>query len=110
MDETKIIQVLGGAVGGGALAGALLLILYRMTSRVVERMIAALDRVAAAVDGHTKVDLEHHAEVKTSIVRLETKFDSQREWIAQLAGEEPSTRRRTNPHGFRPLRGHHDDD
>lgn len=109
MDETKLIQVLGGALGGGALAGALLLIVYRMTSRVVERMIAALDRVAVEVRDHTKADLEHHAEVKESVVRLEVKFDSARDWMERIAGEE-STRRRTSPHGFRPLRGHHDDD
>lgn len=112
MDETKIVQVLGGAVGGGALAGALLLILYRMTSRIVERMIAALDRVALSVDEHTKTDLAHHAEVKESVVRLEAKFDSARNWLEAERDRTPTgpgRRNRTNPHGHKP-RGGHDDD
>lgn len=110
MDETKLAAMIGNALGTGAAVAVLLLILWRVLRGIVERWIVTLDRVATEVREHTKADLEHHAEVKTSIVRLETKFDSQRDWIAQLAGEEPSTRRRTNPHGFRPLRGHHDDD
>ncbi len=109
MEETKLIQVLGGALGGGALAGALLLIVYRITSRVVERMIAGLDRVAAAVDAHTKVDLEHHAEVRESVIRLEAKFDSARDWLEHInertPTDAPARRNRTNPHGHRPPRG-----
>lgn len=108
MEETKLIQVLGGALGGGALAGALLLILYRITSRVVERMIAALDRVAVEVREHTAKDLEHHRDVKETIVRLDAKFDSARDWLERLQERtptEPTRRNRTSPHGHRPPRG-----
>lgn len=75
MDET-LLKALGSAVGGGVVSGALLLILYKVGARIVERLIAAIDRIATSVDAHTKIDLEHHAEVREAVVRLEAKFDA----------------------------------
>jgi hypothetical protein len=112
MDEAKLIQMLGSAVGGGAMAGALLLILYRMTSRIVERVIAAIDRIAASVDKHTATDLAHHAEVKEAVVRVEAKLDAERDARDRTPTSFPRVedefdtgrRHRTNPHGYRPPR------
>ncbi len=103
MDDTKLIQMLGSAIGGGAIAGALLLILYRVTSRIVERFIAAIDRIAANV-----------TEVREAIMRLEAKIDAERDARERspIAVDDPPPlrRARTNPHGYRPPRpGEHDD-
>lgn len=72
-------------LGGGGLAVALLYLIYLVGMRMIasqdkstERMIAALDRVAATVVEHTKVDLEHHGEVRDAIVRVEAKLDERR--------------------------------
>jgi hypothetical protein len=105
MDDTKLIQMIGSALGGGAIAGALLLILYRVTSRIVDRFIAAIDRIAASV-----------AEVRETMVRVEAKLDFERDSRerAPIAVDEPPPARRsprTNPHGYRSLRSgsEHDD-
>ncbi len=76
MDEATIIKALSSAPSGVALAAVLVLVLYRVLSRVAERHIAALDRVSIAVSEHTKVDLEHHAEVKEAIVRVGARVDT----------------------------------
>ena len=70
--DLKLSTILGQALGGGALAGALLLILYKMSSRIVERLIASIDRIAAKVDDGAKRD----AEVKEAVVRVEAKLDT----------------------------------
>jgi len=103
-DDTKLIQMLGSAIGGGAIAGALLLILYRVTSRIVERFIAAIDRIAANV-----------TDVREAIVRIEAKIDAERDARerAPITVDDPpppARRHRTNPHGYRsPRPGEHDD-
>lgn len=75
MDEFKLSQVIGNAIGGGVVAGALILVLWRVLSRVADRFIAALDKIAASVSEHTKVDLEHHAKVHEEVVRLGARVD-----------------------------------
>lgn len=99
MTDDKLVQMLGSVIGGGAAAGALLLILYRVTSRIVERLIAAIDRIGVQV-----------TDVKEAVIRIEAKQDAERQLAADRA-DDPPPRNRTNPHGYRPPRpgGHHDD-
>jgi hypothetical protein len=75
VDEASLIKALSSTPGGVGLAVVFALILYKVASRIAERMIAALDRVAAKVEEHTTKDLEHHAEVREAVVRLEAKLD-----------------------------------
>ena len=107
MDESKLIQALGSALGGGVVSGALLLILYKVFSRIAERMIAAIDRIAANVTEHTTKDLEHHAEVREAVVRVETKLDSA---LDRPTRPQRAQRTRTQPNGIRSPRGEPDDD
>lgn len=89
MDDAAILKAITSAPAGVALASVLVYVLYRVLSRVAERWIAALDRVSASVDAHTRVDLEHHAEVREAVVRLETKLDSQQNWRDRTPAERP---------------------
>lgn len=89
MDDAAILKAITSAPAGVALASVLVYVLYRVLSRVAERWIAALDRVSASVDAHTRVDLEHHAEVREAVVRLETKLDSQQNWRDRTPTERP---------------------
>lgn len=86
MDEGKIIQILGGS---GAV-GAMLLIVYRIASRVAERMIAAIDRISARVD-----------ETRESVVRLEAKVDSALDWRERSAPTEAPSDETEHPPGDR---------
>lgn len=117
----ELLKALGSAVGGGVVSGALLLILYRVGSRIVERLIAAIDRLATQVTDHTKVDLQHHADVREAIVRVEAKVDAvldERErtpveGFPRPSLEDSQTRRRTRT-PIRPIRPprsgtHHDE-
>jgi hypothetical protein len=75
VDDSKLVAMLSNALGtGGGLAVAML-VLWRVLSRMVERWIAALDRISDRVDVHTRTDQEYHAEVKEEIIRLAAKFD-----------------------------------
>ena len=76
MEELKLSSAIGNAIGTGAATGVLLLILWKVISKVAERWIASLDGIAKAVNDHTRVDLEHHASVRETVVRLEAKVDS----------------------------------
>lgn len=71
MDDAGILKLLGGYGLGGILA----FILGRVMWRVGERMIAAIDKLIAKVDEHTKADLEHHAIVHSEIVALGARVD-----------------------------------
>lgn len=61
-------------LGGGGIAGALLLLIYIVGMRIV----AALDRVAAKFDDHTKTDVAHHNEVKAEVRALAGRIDTQK--------------------------------
>lgn len=76
MDEATLIKVLSSLPGGVALAAVLVLVLYRVMIKVIDRSIAALDRVATAVDKHTEVDIAHHNKTNESIIRLDAKIDT----------------------------------
>jgi hypothetical protein len=111
MTDTDIVKAIGSAVGGGAVAGALLLILYRITQRIVERFIAAIDRIAVKVDGieikaserHAE-SAERHAAVREELVKLDAKVSTAIEWrdrersaphqVVIDPNETPSERRR----------------
>lgn len=103
MDENKLISVIGNAVGGGVVAGALILVLWRVFSRIADRFIASFDRFAAALAEHTEKDLEHHATVQSAVVRVEAKVDAALDWHERTPVETPPVRSkpraRTNPHG-----------
>lgn len=113
MDDGKLIGMLGSALGTGTGLAVVLLILWRLLMRVAERWIAALDRIASSVDNHTKVDLEHHADVKEAVIRLDAKVDAALDWRertpvepfpAQPQRREPASERRrlrTVPSGHR---------
>jgi hypothetical protein len=131
MDELKLSQILGNALGTGTAVAAVLLILWRVLSRVADRYLVALDNVSKGLADHTRTDLAHHAEVRESIianhaglreavVRVETKLDSALDWRerttpveAFAAAEDLDARRRkqTVPHGYRvPRPGTHHDE
>lgn len=65
MGNDELVKALGSAVGGGVVSGTLLLILYKVGSKIIERLIAAIDRLATNV-----------ADVREAVVRTEAKFDS----------------------------------
>jgi hypothetical protein len=83
VDDGKLASMLGNALGTGTGLAVTLLILWRVLSRMAERWIAALDRIADRVDAHTKVDVEHHQQVKESVVRVEAKVDAAMAWQAR---------------------------
>lgn len=80
MEELKLSTALGNALGTGTAVAVVLLILWKVLARIVERWIATLDGVSKAVADHTRVDLEHHAEVREAVVRVEAKVDSALDW------------------------------
>lgn len=91
-----------GLLGKGGVIGILLFILARVLFRVGERMIAALDRVAAKLDEHTKLDLEHHGETRDAVTRMEAKIDA---WNDVTPIEAPGVpravaRRKSGPVGY----------
>lgn len=87
MTEEAIVKALSSAPGGVVLAAALVFVLYKVLSKVADRYIAALDRLSTAVTEHTAIDLKHHAEVRESVVRLETKVDSAIDWRDRTPSE-----------------------
>jgi hypothetical protein len=80
MDDGKLVSMLGNALGTGTGLAVTLLILWRVIVKIVERWIAALDRIAVAVSEHTKTDLEHHAAVREAVIRLDAKVDAALDW------------------------------
>lgn len=101
MDEKSLYAFLGQLVGGGAVAGALVFVLWKVLSKVADRFILALDALSTRITEHTTKDLEHHAEVKASVVRLEGKMDGILDWQERTPVEQsiprPSSRERTGP-------------
>jgi hypothetical protein len=91
MDELHMSTILGQALGTGTAVAAVLLILWKVLSKIADRFIAALDNVAAGLREHTSKDLASHAElgqhiltghveVKEAIIRVEAKLDAVRDW------------------------------
>lgn len=76
MDEVKIANILGNALGTGAATAVVLIILWKVLAAIAERWIKALDNVTATLTDHTTKDLAHHAEVKEAVVRVDAKLDA----------------------------------
>jgi hypothetical protein len=55
---------------GGVVSALLALIYY-----VGMKLVSAVDRLGTKVDDHTKVDLQHHGDVKESVAELHGKID-----------------------------------
>jgi hypothetical protein len=97
MSMAEIIKVLSQYGLGAIFAGILGWVLYK----VGLRMIAAIDRLIARIDGldekideHTKADIEHHGKVREEIIGLRTRIDT----ALELTPVEP-VRRQTPPRG-----------
>ncbi len=91
-------------IGGSGVAGVALFILARVVTRVIDRLIAAVDRIAVKVDDHTAADLASHADLREAIVRIDAKMDgaaNERDRMTPVEGvpiaHEPT--RRTPPRG-----------
>lgn len=100
VDELKLSTALGNALGTGTAVAVVLLILWKVLARIVERWITTLDGVSKAVADHTRVDLEHHAEVREAVVRVEAKVDAALDWQQRSPSEtfarvEPESTRAT---------------
>lgn len=100
MTEDQVVQLLAGS----GIAGGLVMLMGRIVMRVAERMIAAIDRVGVKIDDHTTKDLEHHADVREAVARMETRLDEQADWRERSTPVEgvPQTmhERRTPPRGY----------
>lgn len=101
-------EVILKALAGGGLAGVLILLIYVIGMRVV----AALDRVVAKLDQHTKEDLASHSELRGEMIGLHAKIDGMLDAADRLTPvgvEIPESRART-PHrgiaigGYGPMR------
>ena len=80
MDDAAVLKLLGSVGSVGAVVGVLLLVIYRITSRIVERMIAAIDRVAANVTTLDEREAARHASVREDLVKIDAKVSSALNW------------------------------
>lgn len=83
-------------LGQGGVTAALLFILGKIIWRVADRMITAIDRISAVVAEHTKTDLEHHADVKEVVARMDAKLDATLDWQERTPVDGPPKRPSTN--------------
>lgn len=79
MDTNDFLKLLGQS---GAI-GALILLLGKVLLKAFDRLIVAIDKlgdrigkIEDAVHEHTAKDLEHHAEVQATILRVESRVDT----------------------------------
>lgn len=79
------------------LAGVFALVIGWVLYRVGLRMIAALDRLIAKIDEHTKTDVEHHAEVREELIAMRTRIDT----VLDITPVEMPTRRPAGVYAFR---------
>ena len=86
MDDGKLVSALGSALGTGTGLAVTMLILWRVISRIAERWIAALDRIAASVDG-----------VKEAVIRLDAKVDAALVWRERTPVEDLHIPQRRDP-------------
>ena len=68
-------------IGSGGIAAALLALIYF----VGMKLVAAIDKVGTKLDEHTKTDVDHHADVREAIVRVEAKLDARENTWPRLA-------------------------
>ena len=67
MDDQQIV----GLVGQGGVAGALIFVIYKIGTALVE----AIKGLRTSVDEHTKSDLAAQGEVREELVALQTRID-----------------------------------
>lgn len=70
--DNDTLKLLGAGGGFTILLGGFLWLIRTIGLSIV----AALKENTAAIHDHTAKDLEHHAEVREAIVRVETKVDA----------------------------------
>ena len=80
MDDAAVLKLLGSVGSVGAVVGVLLLVIYRITSRIVERMIAAIDRIAANVTTLDEREAARRAATNEKLVALNEKVTSALDW------------------------------
>lgn len=82
MESADLLKLLGG----GGVSAALLLVIYkaflylirewvRAQKEEMARIVDVIKELVVVVRAHTTTDLEHHAEVKEAVIRLEAKVD-----------------------------------
>jgi hypothetical protein len=77
-------------IGSSGIAGALLALIYI----VGMRLVGAISDLSRAILEHTKLDLQHHADVKTEVVAMRTKIDTLIDW-QERTPVEPAPRKST---------------
>lgn len=82
-------------LGGGSLAAALLALIYI----VGMRLVTALGELTKVIIEHTKVDMEHHSEVKQAVTNLDGKLDGVMDAAARLTPSHGVRARRGNTEG-----------
>lgn len=76
MDDTTIKLVLALAAAFSLVVGALVWLVKFSAKAIVSFIAEQLTSMQTAITTHTKDDLEHHADVKSAIVRVESKLDA----------------------------------
>lgn len=86
---------------GAIFAGIIGWVLYKVGLRLIaaiDRLVAKIDdliqRVDAKIDEHTRIDIEHHADVREEIIGLRSRIDTALE-LTPVEGH----RRQTPPRG-----------
>lgn len=87
MIDADLIKLL--AQGGIAAA---LIVLLMWSGR---QLVTAVKDLGKEIREHTAKDLEHHAEVRETVVRMEARLDT----LLEVTPVEGMRRTRTNPHG-----------
>jgi hypothetical protein len=93
MDEQQLI----GLVGQGGIAGALMLIIYK----VGMALVTAVRELRAELAEHTKSDLAAQAEVRGDLAAIQVRIDTALDITPIRA---PKPRAKTDPHGYYPPR------
>jgi hypothetical protein len=78
----EVVKVLSQYGLGAIFAGIIGWVLYKVGLRLIaaiDRLIEKIDelikRIDDKIDEHTKVDIEHHAEVREELVGMRERFD-----------------------------------
>jgi len=84
MDESTLKLIASGGLAGGLLA---------LMWVVGNRLVAAIDRLGIKVDSHTERDIDHHIQVKTAVISLQSRLDG---ILDQQERQDGVLRRRSN--------------
>lgn len=93
---------------GAIFAGIIGWVLYKVGLRLIaaiDRLIVKIDdlgtRINDKLDGHTRIDIEHHAEVREEIIALRSRIDTALE-LTPVEGHRRQTPSRGVPQGYYP--------